>query len=163
MVLKTGVPPFCRGRSRSCCCSFVLLSSSSSSKRRQKKAQRGGKREGKQQQFSSSSSSMYNDNNDKKENANLLIDESSVNESAKHWVVIEDFYQDCEVLYETFQRNQGLIKGKGGGIKGERFAWDYWHVENQYTQLRTPGDAYFEENGLCNDFREALVKYSSEN
>ncbi len=29
---------------------------------------------------------------------------------------------------------------------GDRFVWDYWHVPNQYTLLRTPADQFFPED-----------------
>ena len=30
-----------------------------------------------------------------------------------------------------------------------RFVWDYWHVPNQYTLLRTPAADYFPERDFC--------------
>ena len=43
----------------------------------------------------------------------------------------------------------------------ERFAWDYWHVPDQYNLLRTPAKAYFSEE----DYREledALLAYGQD-
>ena len=39
---------------------------------------------------------------------------------------------------------------------GERFAWDYWHVEGQYTQLRTPAYSFFPKK-IYEKFHQELV------
>jgi hypothetical protein len=42
-----------------------------------------------------------------------------------------------------------------------RFVWDYWHVPNQYTALRTPAWRYFPE-ALYRSFHERLVCFGRE-
>jgi hypothetical protein len=32
--------------------------------------------------------------------------------------------------------------------RGDRFVWDFWHVPDQYTHLRTPADAFFSRRAL---------------
>jgi hypothetical protein len=44
---------------------------------------------------------------------------------------------------------------------GDRFVWDYWHVPDQYTLLRTPADQFFpqeEYQGL----EDALLEYGEQ-
>jgi hypothetical protein len=42
-----------------------------------------------------------------------------------------------------------------------RFVWDYWHVPNQYTALRTPAWRYFPA-ALYRSFHERLVRFGRE-
>lgn len=42
--------------------------------------------------------------------------------------------------------------------RGDRFAWDWWHVPGQYTALRTPAWTYFPA-GLYRRFHRALVEW----
>jgi len=93
-----------------------------------------------------------------------------VNETAIHYFTEDAFYDRAEELYSAFQNNHSDAKR----TNSERFCWDYWHVENQYTQLRTPAKEYFlqqkktttttEEECCCYEkFEEALLKYAREN
>jgi hypothetical protein len=89
-----------------------------------------------------------------------------VNETAIHYFTEDAFYDRAEELYSFFQNNHSDAKR----TNSERFCWDYWHVENQYTQLRTPAREYFlqqkttEEECCCYEkFEEALLKYAREN
>ncbi len=43
----------------------------------------------------------------------------------------------------------------------KRFVWDLWHVENQYTALRTPAYAYFDGN-VYQRFHQRLVQWGRE-
>ena len=60
-------------------------------------------------------------------------------ETPSYWRVIDDFYDDVDALREVLHVKQGDVSR----VKEERFCWDYWHVENQYTLLRTPAEDYF--------------------
>lgn len=42
--------------------------------------------------------------------------------------------------------------------RGDRFVWDYWHVPNQYTHLRTPAWTYF-PRALYAAFHRGLVAW----
>lgn len=44
---------------------------------------------------------------------------------------------------------------------GERFVWDYWHVPDQYTLLRTPADQFFPEEQY-QQLEDALLDYGEE-
>ena len=89
--------------------------------------------------------------------------EVEVNERAKHYFTKDSFYAHADKLYSSFQNNHSNAKK----ANAERFCWDYWHVENQYTQLRTPAKEYYYEREILNEFyakfEEELLKYAREN
>ena len=89
--------------------------------------------------------------------------EVEVNERAKHYFTKDSFYAHADKLYSSFQNNHSNAKK----ANAERFCWDYWHVENQYTQLRTPAKEYYYEGETLNEFyakfEEELLKYAREN
>ena len=86
-----------------------------------------------------------------------------MNERAKHYFTRDSFYAHADKLYSSFQNNHSNAKK----ANAERFCWDYWHVENQYTQLRTPAKEYYYEGEILNEFyakfEEELLKYAREN
>jgi 2OG-Fe(II) oxygenase superfamily len=43
-------------------------------------------------------------------------------------------------------------------VHSRRFVWDWWHVEGQYTALRTPAYAYF-QGAAYNRFHQQLVQW----
>lgn len=45
--------------------------------------------------------------------------------------------------------------------KAERFVWDYWHIEDQYTLLRTPAYELFSKK-LYSAFHQELLEYGRE-
>ena len=46
-------------------------------------------------------------------------------------------------------------------LTAERFVWDYWHVPDQYTLLRTPADQFFPEEAY-QQLEDALLEYGEE-
>lgn len=46
-------------------------------------------------------------------------------------------------------------------VTAERFVWDYWHVPDQYTLLRTPADQFFPEEAY-QQLEDALLEYGEE-
>ncbi|CAL5227248.1 g10177 [Coccomyxa viridis] len=46
-------------------------------------------------------------------------------------------------------------------LNAERFVWDYWHVPDQYTLLRTPADQFFPEEAY-QQLEDALLEYGEE-
>ena len=46
-------------------------------------------------------------------------------------------------------------------LSAERFVWDYWHVPDQYTLLRTPADQFFPEEAY-QQLEDALLQYGEE-
>jgi hypothetical protein len=130
--------------------SSASVSLSSSFSRRRKKSSHFLRRASKSSSNSSSSSSS-------------VEVEVEVNERAKHYFTKDSFYEHAEKLYSSFQNNHSNAKK----ANAERFCWDYWHVENQYTQLRTPAKEYYYEGEILNEFyakfEEELLKYAREN
>ena len=128
----------------------MSVSLSSSFSRRRKKSSHFLRRASKSSSNSSSSSSS-------------VEVEVEVNERAKHYFTKDSFYEHAEKLYSSFQNNHSNAKK----ANAERFCWDYWHVENQYTQLRTPAKEYYYEGETLNEFyakfEEELLKYAREN
>lgn len=47
-------------------------------------------------------------------------------------------------------------------IRADRFVWDYWHVPDQYTVLRTPAYEFFPKR-TYRAFHERLVRWGREN
>ena len=155
-------------RSNSCCSSScsssslggkgggdVSVSFSSFSRRRRRKKSRHFLRRRRALSSSSSSSSSSSEEEKKVE--------VEVNERAKHYFTKDSFYAHADKLYSSFQNNHSNAKK----ANAERFCWDYWHVENQYTQLRTPAKEYYYEGEILNEFyakfEEELLKYAREN
>ncbi len=46
--------------------------------------------------------------------------------------------------------------------RASRFVWDYWHVPNQYTNLRTPAWEFFPKK-IYEPFHKSLVQWGREN
>jgi hypothetical protein len=55
--------------------------------------------------------------------------------------VVPNFFEAAEAMRGVFDERFGRARQHGP----ESFAWDYWHVPDQYTYLRTFGDRYFPE------------------
>lgn len=73
----------------------------------------------------------------------------------KSHILIEDqFYQNAGQLRQYFESQFKNPKE----TRSERFVWDYWHVPDQYTLLRTPAYHYFPEK-LYMDFHKSLVHW----
>ena len=53
--------------------------------------------------------------------------------------VVDSFHSEANVLRNHFDRNFANPRE----TRSERFVWDYWHVPDQYTLLRTPAYNYF--------------------
>jgi hypothetical protein len=72
--------------------------------------------------------------------------------------VEKNFYRNSQQLRDYFE----LQFRDPRQTQAERFVWDYWHVKNQYCQLRTPAYNYFPEK-IYYPFHEHLVKWGREN
>lgn len=75
----------------------------------------------------------------------------------RHWLKVDQFYKRAQGLRSHFelQFNQERI------AHANRFVWDYWHVPNQYTLLRTPAYHYFPK-GLYEDWHRHIVNWGRE-
>lgn len=75
-----------------------------------------------------------------------------------NYQTFDGFYPRARELRGTFdEKFADPLSGHGG-----RFVWDYWHVPNEYTLLRTPAYAYFPER-LYAHFHRHLVNWGREN
>lgn len=78
--------------------------------------------------------------------------------SLKHWMIKDQFYSGAEKMRAHFEKRFSEDPEQVSG----RFVWDYWHVPNQYTLLRTPAYHYFPEY-LYQDWHLKLVEWGREN
>jgi hypothetical protein len=71
---------------------------------------------------------------------------------SKHLLTIDSFYKDAKKLRTHFEdRFRDPLEARS-----DRFVWDYWHVPNQYTALRTPAYHFFPKK-TYDDFHNQLV------
>jgi hypothetical protein len=68
-----------------------------------------------------------------------------------------NFYKEVQQLRDVFDDHFADPRD----THGHRFVWDYWHVPNQYTFLRTPAWEYFPED-IYLRFHEHLVRWGRE-
>lgn len=62
----------------------------------------------------------------------------------KYKWVTDRFYPQAKDLRSEFQARFSDPKKTAS----DRFVWDYWHVPNQYTLIRTPAEAFFSRKAL---------------
>jgi 2-oxoglutarate-Fe(II)-dependent oxygenase superfamily protein len=67
-------------------------------------------------------------------------------------LIRDGFFSEARALRGTFDERFADPRS----ARADRFVWDYWHVPDQYTLLRTPGWEYFPED-LYTRFHEQLV------
>jgi len=73
----------------------------------------------------------------------------------KSHILIEDqFSSDASKLRQYFESQFSNPKE----TRSERFVWDYWHVPDQYTLMRTPAYHYFPQK-LYMSFHKSLVAW----
>ncbi len=73
----------------------------------------------------------------------------------KSHILIEDgFYGGAQKLRDYFESQFANPKE----TDSKRFVWDYWHVPDQYTLVRTPAYHYFPQK-LYMDFHKSLVMW----
>lgn len=77
---------------------------------------------------------------------------------AKHIFIRENFFRGASALRKVF--DQRFAAPRQGSM--ERFVWDYWHVPQQYTLVRTPAQNYFPEI-LYKQFLLSLLKWGEAN
>lgn len=73
---------------------------------------------------------------------------------SSHILLEKSFSSSAGALRAAFDKNFANPKE----TPSERFVWDYWHVPDQYTLLRTPAYAYFEQK-LYMKFHHDLVMW----
>ncbi|MCB0342522.1 MAG: 2OG-Fe(II) oxygenase [Pseudobdellovibrionaceae bacterium] len=71
-----------------------------------------------------------------------------------HWLVQDEFFPQAQKLRDHFES-----QFKNPRVAHEnRFVWDYWHIPNQYTLVRTPAYHYFPE-ALYEELEFALISW----
>lgn len=79
-------------------------------------------------------------------------------ERSRFWQTVDDFYPRAKALRKVFDTRFA----EPCEATEERFVWDYWHVPEQYTLVRTPAYHYFEEK-LYHHFQDALCLWGQQN
>ncbi len=72
--------------------------------------------------------------------------------------IVDSFSPDALALREQFESRFRDPKSAGA----DRFVWDYWHVPDQYTALRTPAYHYFTKK-VYDRFHNQLVWWGRRN
>jgi len=73
---------------------------------------------------------------------------------SRSYQLVERFAPEAAALRAIFDERLGDPRS----TRGDRFVWDYWHVPNQYTHLRTPAWTYF-PRALYTAFHRRLVAW----
>ncbi|GAQ82551.1 hypothetical protein KFL_001150120 [Klebsormidium nitens] len=72
----------------------------------------------------------------------------------EHLIIEDEFLDSAEELREHFDSRFAEPRQ----IRMDRFVWDYWHVPNQYTLIRTPAEDFFPRT-LYESLEDALLSY----
>jgi hypothetical protein len=71
--------------------------------------------------------------------------------------VVDDFFAGASEMRGVFDERLGTRRG----APQERFVWDYWHVPDQYTYIRTFAEEFFPSR-LYRRFRDRLMAWGRE-
>jgi hypothetical protein len=72
----------------------------------------------------------------------------------RHVLIVDRFHQDARRLRAVFDERFANPRS----TRGDRFVWDFWHVPDQYTLVRTPAWEYFPRK-VYDPFHRALVTW----
>ena len=72
-------------------------------------------------------------------------------------LMTDDFFPGAGEMRRVFDERLGTRRG----APRERFVWDYWHVPNQYTYIRTFAEDFFPSE-LYGRFRDHLLAWGRE-
>src|SRR5215218_414761 len=75
----------------------------------------------------------------------------------RHVVTADDFFPEAGEMRRVFDERLGTRRG----APRERFVWDYWHVPDQYTYVRTFADEFFPSD-LFERFIDRLMAWARE-
>ncbi len=78
--------------------------------------------------------------------------------NSKHLITIDSFFKDAKKLRSHFEERFRDPRE----ARSDRFVWDYWHVPNQYTALRTPAYHFFPKK-VYDQFHNDLVWWGRRN
>lgn len=76
----------------------------------------------------------------------------------KHYLIQDHFFKDAIKLRKNFDDRFKNPRE----TNSDRFVWDYWHVPDQYTLVRTPAYHFFAEKTFL-QFHNYLVRWGQEN
>ncbi len=76
----------------------------------------------------------------------------------KHLLTIDSFFSEAKALRAHFEERFRDPRE----ARSDRFVWDYWHVPNQYTALRTPAYHFFPKK-VYDTFHNELVWWGRRN
>jgi hypothetical protein len=79
-------------------------------------------------------------------------------EKSRFWQVAPMFFPGAEEMRVEYQERFSEPRE----AREERFVWDYWHIPNQYTLVRTPAYHFFSEE-LWEEFSQHLIAWGQEN
>ena len=90
--------------------------------------------------------------------AEELAGEIEIPAEAKHVTVVDNFLPAdlASVLRGVYDARHDDPRR----VHAHRFVWDYWHVPQQYTLLRTPAADYFEDDDQYARLEDALRSYA---
>jgi hypothetical protein len=77
---------------------------------------------------------------------------------SQHVVVTDNFTKSAKTLRKYFDQQFS----DPTSVDAKRFVWDYWHIPDQYTLLRTPAYHYFPDK-MYMQFHKQLVQWGREN
>lgn len=72
----------------------------------------------------------------------------------RHWLIEDQFFSHATSMRRHFDRQFS----DPARVHSSRFVWDYWHMPEQYTHLRTPAFHYFPPT-LYRRWHEQLVNW----
>lgn len=70
-------------------------------------------------------------------------------------LIVDNFFSAARALRRAFD-------SRFESASPARFVWDYWHVPNQYSHLRTPARKFFDSR-LIEKFEQYLIDFGKEN
>ncbi len=73
-------------------------------------------------------------------------------------MIVDNFFTPATKLRQEFDSRLDVTKP----ASSNRFVWDYWHVPNQYSHLRTPAATFFNKT-LLKKFTDELLNFGKEN
>jgi 2OG-Fe(II) oxygenase superfamily len=77
--------------------------------------------------------------------------------NSRHVMTVDDFLPNADEMRRYFEERLGDL----GSMRKGRFVWDYWHVPNQYTYIRTFAREFFPTD-VYRGFMDRLLGWGRE-
>jgi hypothetical protein len=78
--------------------------------------------------------------------------------SSKSVLIVPAFFEDAKLMRQEFEDRFSDPRS----TRPDRFCWDYWHIPDQYTALRTPAYHFFDPK-VYDAFHQRLVWWGRQN